>query len=310
MAGHQPWAVQERVDRAACQMGRQGHVVQLQQRMVLRERLHVEDVQRGPLDSTFRQRLDQGRFIHQAAARGVDENRVGLHQGQFRSSDQVERLACQPGVNGYDIRFAQQRLEVDERGGSRIALRKGIVGDNAAAKRLQVPGHEPPHRPVSHQPDRLLVQLGDRRGVGERATPLAGSQVRVRSGNVADLGQNQAHRAFRDRPRVPSGSVQHADSALCSVFDGDIFNAGPQYANDAQLRRHLDDSPGERCELDHQELETGKIGCVRASGSGTASGPSFSIARFASCSLISVSCSHAGPPPGRPTIRGSTDPAA
>ena len=73
-------------------------------------RLGLEHVERRAGDRLPAQRLQQGRLVDQAAARGVDEQRCRLHQRQALGVDDLARRRDQRRVEGDDVGAAQQRV--------------------------------------------------------------------------------------------------------------------------------------------------------------------------------------------------------
>ena len=68
------------------------------------------------------ERLDQGRLVHDQAARGVDEDRGWLHPGEPPGVDQVARLLRQEDVQRDDVGLAQELLEDTRRTPSAAAV--------------------------------------------------------------------------------------------------------------------------------------------------------------------------------------------
>jgi len=83
----------------------------LPQRRVLGQRLDGEHVDRRTADALGLHRLRQRRFVHQLAARGVDQHRGRLHQLQARGIDQMVRLLGMRHVQRDDVGLAQQLIE-------------------------------------------------------------------------------------------------------------------------------------------------------------------------------------------------------
>ncbi len=108
------------------------------------------------------------------------------------------------------VGLPHQRGQVDQRAPGRVARKYGSKAITRLPNACQVAGHQPSHRPEADQADRLLVQFGNRVAVGETSPPLAGFQAGVGPGQVADLGQDQPHRALGHGPGVAARRVQHA----------------------------------------------------------------------------------------------------
>jgi hypothetical protein len=84
-------------------MRRHDHIRQSPERIVARGRLKRETVEARARDPARFQRLDQRLFIHDLAARRVDQQRAGLHEAEFALADQIVRLRSQRAMQA-DVR--------------------------------------------------------------------------------------------------------------------------------------------------------------------------------------------------------------
>ena len=73
-------------------MRSEDHVRRLPQRMIRRSWLNIEHVERSPTQAGFFQSRGECVLVHDAAARGVDQERRWLHARQLDLSDQVAGL--------------------------------------------------------------------------------------------------------------------------------------------------------------------------------------------------------------------------
>ena len=71
--------------------------------MARRQRLGGENVQARSGDSTFGERIDQRGFVDNRAARGVDEDGGGLHEGQLARADEALSGGREAQVDADDI---------------------------------------------------------------------------------------------------------------------------------------------------------------------------------------------------------------
>ncbi len=88
------------------------HVVHFEQGVVVRHRLLLEHIDGRGGDALRCERLDQRRLVHDRPARRVDEQRTRLHQPELARADQVLGLVAEQAVDGDDVGFPQQRVEV------------------------------------------------------------------------------------------------------------------------------------------------------------------------------------------------------
>ena len=93
-------------------MRRQDQPVAFEQRIVGLGRLVDLHVERGALDATAVQSLDQRLLVDDAAARTIDDVGGGLHHGEFRRADQVARVVLQRAMHGNEIGARQGGAEI------------------------------------------------------------------------------------------------------------------------------------------------------------------------------------------------------
>ena len=80
------------------QVGGDEHLGMVDERVVGRRRLGLEDVDRRARDLARRQGLEQGGLVDQAASGAVDDPDARLHLRQLVRADQVPRLGATAGV--------------------------------------------------------------------------------------------------------------------------------------------------------------------------------------------------------------------
>ena len=79
-------------------MRRRDHIVEAYQRIALRQRLDLEDIEARASDSAIAQGCHQGTLIDQFAAANVDKVRSGLHQDQLGRTNQPASVGGQSAV--------------------------------------------------------------------------------------------------------------------------------------------------------------------------------------------------------------------
>src|SRR5262245_27011973 len=89
-------------------------LMQLVQRIVGRQRLLGEYVERGPTDAARAQRLSQRGLIDQLAARRVDEQRGRLHQADLARADDALRLLVERQMDADDVRATEQLVPANK----------------------------------------------------------------------------------------------------------------------------------------------------------------------------------------------------
>ena len=175
-------------------MGGQRHVLHARQRMVRLERLGMKNVEPGMADMAAREGVEQGRFIDQRAARGVDQDRAGL--------DACEPLGVEQAA-GLVVQCEMQRDHV----GPRQAAHRGSTSATPASgrgERFQAITSMPMPRAMrcdfpadATEPDqaqRLALELH-----ALQRLPHARAHRAVHAGEVAAAGEHQRNGVLGDR---------------------------------------------------------------------------------------------------------------
>src|SRR5882757_3708736 len=89
--------------RYVADMRRCQHVVQRPERVIRRQRLNVENVDRRPGNLLVLQHADQSLLIDDRPARRIDQPGRWLHSLQLRGSYQAARTAAQHQMNRQDV---------------------------------------------------------------------------------------------------------------------------------------------------------------------------------------------------------------
>ncbi len=100
---------------ASGNMRRYDNVRTVPQGIIRRQRLRLRHIDPGTGQSLFVQRFTQGYRIDHAAACDVDEERIGLADGEFFGSDQMIRLLREGNCNDDRVRPAQDILQTAQR---------------------------------------------------------------------------------------------------------------------------------------------------------------------------------------------------
>ncbi len=173
-------------------MGRECHIVELGQRMIGLQRLAVEDVEAGMADMATLQRLDHRRLIDQRAARGVDQDRAGLHPRDARLVEKAAGLVVEHKIERDDVGLLQKRIKLDH-WHAHIGSRRAIPGDHVEAHALGDARHLGADAAQSDDAERLAEHLH----AFERL-PGAGADVAIHAGEVAARRHHQRDGLFGD----------------------------------------------------------------------------------------------------------------
>src|SRR5215470_17558732 len=140
--------------------------------------LILEDVQACAGDPTLRESLHEGGLVDYGSAGGVDQIRGLLHAPERLCTDEMPSLRQKRGVNGDEVRLAEQSGEIGARG-AELALRRGIGGDrvlveHAHSEALSPPGHRAPDAAEAHDAQRLAMDVA---AVEQHVLPLREAAV-------------------------------------------------------------------------------------------------------------------------------------
>lgn len=124
-------------------VGRKQQVWRAVQRMMRRQGLLGEDIERGARDPAFVQGAEQRGFVEERAARGVDEPGGGFHTAQLGLADQPVVLGRERGVQGEEIALGQEFVEGNEldAGIGFGGFERGVVRDDAEVEAAGALGH-------------------------------------------------------------------------------------------------------------------------------------------------------------------------
>ena len=217
-------------------MRREDHPRQLPQRRVRRQRLDREHIDRRSGDALRPDRLCERRFIHQLAARRVDEHRGAFHEGQAFGVDQMVRLLGVRDVQRDDVGLLQQllqRQQLDLELGRALGREVRIVSHDLHPERPGQLADVTADAPQSHDSDRLAAELG---AFEPLAIPLPAPHRLGRPGDVPYQAEQQPHgvlgRAHRIRPR----RVHHGDAAPRRGRNIDVVHAGTRACDHPEAR--------------------------------------------------------------------------
>ena len=248
-------------------MGREQDAVRggdVRQRVVGRQGLLREDVERRTGDAAPVECRGQRRLVDDAAARHVDEDGRPLHDFELGGANEVARPGVERAVYRDDVGPAQQLgqreggvalLACDARGGGVADLASEGLGQ---PRHLVADGAQPddaPARAVQLVVGQGEVELPPRRGVG------AALDVAVVVDAVAQQRDGGPERRLGHRVGRVSGGVAHLDAQLGRSLEVDVVHPRrgdadePERGQRAQrlaVEHHLvgDDDPGRAAAFD------------------------------------------------------------
>src|SRR3989441_2376415 len=199
------------------------------------ERLRIHRVERGARDSLRVQGAHQRVGIDDRPARAVDQDRRPLHSSESGLADHLSRLRGERRMQGHEIGFAQQRVEID--GFSRnlelsflhegIAVehseaegrgpRRDLARDVAEADQAERPSHEPEYR------------------LARGHFPATGPDHAVVERDLASGREDQRQRLFRHLLDAVSGIVGDDDPGLRSGIQIDGVHPNSVAGDDLAL---------------------------------------------------------------------------
>ena len=203
-------------------------------------RLFGEDVERRAGDALLLKRGDQRRFVDQRAAGGVDQQRIGPHQGELLGAEQRRRAGRRRGVQADHLGTREQLVELDqldaERAGA-ILGQERVVGDHGHIERLQSPRDGRADAAEADQSGDAADEFcADEGG----ALPAVGAQAGVGLDEVARSGEHERDGQLCGGDGVAAAGVEDGHAALGSGVEIDVVNTDAGASDRAELGRGRD----------------------------------------------------------------------
>ena len=216
----------------------------LQQRVVGRGRLLLEDVEGGARDAARLDRAGQRQLVDEPAAGAVDEARARLEARQLRLAEQVARVAGERRVDRDEVGARQELVELDRLhaqalGG--LACQVGVVGDHVHAEADGPPRDLGPDPAEAEDAQHLAEQLD---ALQAAFLPAPRLQREVGGGESAGHREQEPHRVLGDRGGVPARCVHDDHAPLGRGVHVDRVDAGAGPADDLQARAGRDHRAG------------------------------------------------------------------
>ena len=209
------------------------------------------------------ERREQRRLVDHVTARGVHQDRAGLHRGQEVGVHEVLGLRRRRYVQAHHVGGGEQlrqRAEAD-----RVELGQPVAGGSAAAGPVQAADPHPERgRPLGHgEADR--AQADDAQGAAEQPVGLAVGRLRPAAlprvghvvGDPAVQGQDQPQGELGHRDRVAAGHVADQHPVAGRHLDVDGVGAGTGPDHQGELVGGLEHRAVDLGAAHHQRVDAG-----------------------------------------------------
>src|SRR6516225_3939576 len=214
------------------------HIIKLQQRMFRRRRFAGPDVEAGARNALPAQRLKEGGFVVNEAARRGDEISVRPHQRKLVPTDHAAAFGGQRAIDRDVVGTAQELVKLDLLGaalGNLCDGKIGIVGKHPHAE--QSPAKLRNAAADMADPDnadRSPLRLGPHQGV---AVDIAVAPERaVALDNALRQRKQHAEHVFGHRMRVTAGLIDDQDTRPRAGLDIDGVEARAVAGDEEKVR--------------------------------------------------------------------------
>ena len=187
--------------QAMCGVRMKFETPHVEQRMAVARRLDRQHIETRTRDQSFVERLNQRGLIHQAAARGIDQQRVALHLAQ-RLESIILRVA---GISGQCSDITSDSASTSSCGvKSRPPFRRRMVGEqHPHAERAPDGRRRLTDGAFADDAERRAVQIADRvREEAELLGPIPDARSRTSCAVRKEIAP-QARVSSRTRARAP-----------------------------------------------------------------------------------------------------------
>ena len=223
------------------QMGRHDHLLELEERVIGRRRLLLEDIERGAGDAARLDRARQRQLVDEAAAGAVDEARARLEARQLGLAEEVPRVPGERRVDRDEVGPREELVELDAfhaqaLGG--LARQIRVVGDDLHAKAERAAGDLGADPAEAENAQHLAEELD---ALEPALLPSPGLECEIGGGQAAGHRQEKPQGVLGDRGGVPARGVHDDHAALGRGIHVDRVDAGARPADDLQPATRLDD---------------------------------------------------------------------
>ncbi len=209
----------------------------IQQRVALARWLGVQHIQPGAAQSAGLQGGQQRRLVHQPAARGVDQQRVRLHQGQLGRANQATGVVVQRQMQAQHIGLGQRRFKP---GIARAHLRRALAlhAHQPHAQRRRLGGQRLANRPAAAHRQRARRQVFHRRGVQaklRRLLPAAFQHGAPVGKQIARQRQHQHQGVLGHRIGAVVAHIAHRHAMRARRVQINLVHPGGRHRHQLEL---------------------------------------------------------------------------
>jgi hypothetical protein len=220
--------------------------------MVGRQRLALVDIE-GCVQLLLSQRGEKIAFHHDGAARGIDQDRAGLHQRQLFRAHQPARALAEHEVDGHDVRSLEKMFFtyfLDSR--LRRFLLRQVLAPGHAVHAEGLADRRDARADVA-QPEQAEGFSCQREAGREAFVPSARSHVALAFGESPCRRDDQAPRQLDGgEPATGGARIAHRDAALLEGLRVEARRARAGEADELEIRKLLDQRAPEGGALAHQ----------------------------------------------------------
>ena len=234
-------------------MGCDNHVVQGEQGVVRRHRLHLRHIHSRAGDMAGHQSLIQGPLTDDTAPGAVDDIGPLAHTCQLPVGDHPPRLVVEGQVEGEEVASGEHLL-LAAQGHVLLELlgqllHIGVIGQHLHTEAPGPPGHVFGDGPKPHQAQSLAAHIHADGGL-----PLALVDPPVCADNIPGHRQHQAEGQIGHRIGVGPRDIAHRNPQLPGLVQVNVVQARPVLADDLQPGAALHHRLGKLVGADNQGI--------------------------------------------------------
>lgn len=198
-------------------------VVELAQRAFSRERFFSEHIETGAAERSALQSANEGCFVDESAAGGVDEERAGLHLRERGVVDEMAGVGFERDVQRNDVAFREKLREQYELNAGNIDW-PIAPAENAQAKRLRAHSNGAADVAKSDEPEGAPAKLAAM--IIRQRCAAAGVHELVERADVFVVTEQKRHHMLSDGVGIETGGVTHLHAAPTASSKIDVVIAG------------------------------------------------------------------------------------
>ena len=232
-------------------MRQQDDVGQARERVVRRQRLAFEHVQRRPRDASARQRVRQRCLVHHLSARGVDQVSAAFHQRELTHAHQTTRFFREVHVQRHEVGLPQQLVQRHRPAQPTVILADHVVVPHPHIESSSSLRDTAPDAPQADDAQRLPLNVASQPHRMARP-PLAAAHEALRLRQPPRQREHQRHRQVGDRIAQDARRVAHQYATLAGERQIDVVEADTEVRYHPQAWRRFQDLP---VDLEHRAAE-------------------------------------------------------